>query len=243
MWRRAAPQSSTPPSTALLLVCAAPVCYRAGATACGRGGIGRRTSLRGWRRKAWRFESSRPHHRRRFGRGGRLRFLQWQAEVGARIALLRRSARGEGRPLTPEATRRNAGRGADSAKPRKGPSGRRLRAFCSARASQDRAAQLAAGDAVERRKREAAPPVGSVNPMAETLARILHMQANDAATWQQVATVELLIALSLKRQPASTMRTHLLAPHFAGASVIFSFVIIPCPVGSGCSMGSIPSET
>lgn len=39
-----------------------------------------------------------------------------------------------------------------------------------------------------------------MNPMAETLARIFHMEANAAATWQQVATVivvELLIAFAL----------------------------------------------
>ncbi len=29
---------------------------------CGSGGTGRRTILRGWRRKAWGFESPLPHH-------------------------------------------------------------------------------------------------------------------------------------------------------------------------------------
>ena len=29
---------------------------------CGRGGIGRRTTLRWWRGDPWKFESSRPHH-------------------------------------------------------------------------------------------------------------------------------------------------------------------------------------
>jgi hypothetical protein len=64
----------------------------------------------------------------------------------------------------------------------------------------DRAAQIDADAADERRKLETAPPVSSANPMAETLARIFHVQADDAATWQQVVTVvvvELLIAFSL----------------------------------------------
>lgn len=64
----------------------------------------------------------------------------------------------------------------------------------------DRAGKLDADAATAQRKLETSPPVASVNPMAETLARIFHMQADDAATWQQVATVivvELLIAFAL----------------------------------------------
>src|SRR6185437_2568721 len=48
------------------------ICYRltrfaaggAPTMACGRGGIGRRAALRSLCRKAWKFESSRPHHDR-----------------------------------------------------------------------------------------------------------------------------------------------------------------------------------
>jgi hypothetical protein len=68
------------------------------------------------------------------------------------------------------------------------------------KALSDRAAKLDADAAAAHRKLETAPPVANVNPMAETLARIFHVQADDAATWQQVATVivvELLIAFAL----------------------------------------------
>lgn len=64
----------------------------------------------------------------------------------------------------------------------------------------DQAAKIDASAAAERRKVSTTAPVGSVNPMAETLARILRIPPGDAATWQQVATVivvELLIAFSL----------------------------------------------
>lgn len=64
----------------------------------------------------------------------------------------------------------------------------------------DRAAKIDADAVAARRKLEQAPPVASVNPMADTLARIFHIEADSAATWQQVATVivvELLIAFAL----------------------------------------------
>lgn len=64
----------------------------------------------------------------------------------------------------------------------------------------DRAEKLGADLADERGKLAKAPAVSSVNPMAETLARVFRMEADDAATWQQVVTVvvvELLIAFAL----------------------------------------------
>ena len=64
----------------------------------------------------------------------------------------------------------------------------------------DQAARVNEDLAAERRKLEKAPAVSSANPLAETLARVLSMQADDAATWQQIATVvvvELLIAFAL----------------------------------------------
>lgn len=64
----------------------------------------------------------------------------------------------------------------------------------------DKASRLNSELAAERTRLEGAPKVASANPMAETLGRIFHMKADDAATWQQVVTVivvELLIAFSL----------------------------------------------
>lgn len=69
-----------------------------------------------------------------------------------------------------------------------------------AKAASDRAASLEtkADEIRERLGRQT--PVASINPLADTLARVFHVQADDAATWQQIATVvvvELLIAFSL----------------------------------------------
>ena len=64
----------------------------------------------------------------------------------------------------------------------------------------DRAVKVDTDAAAARSKLEKTPAVAAVNPMAETLARIFHMEADAAATWQQVATVivvELLIAFAL----------------------------------------------
>lgn len=64
----------------------------------------------------------------------------------------------------------------------------------------DQARALDANIAAERRKLEGAPSVASANPMADALARLFHVGAEDAATWQQMATVvvvELLIAFAL----------------------------------------------
>jgi hypothetical protein len=69
-----------------------------------------------------------------------------------------------------------------------------------AKAATDQAAKLDdKADTIRKRLNKAAP-VASVNPLADTLGRIFSMQADDAATWQQVATVvvvELLIAFAL----------------------------------------------
>jgi len=69
-----------------------------------------------------------------------------------------------------------------------------------AKAATDMAAALdGKADTIRQRLGKAAP-VASVNPLADTLARMFHIGADDAATWQQVATVvvvELLIAFAL----------------------------------------------
>jgi hypothetical protein len=68
------------------------------------------------------------------------------------------------------------------------------------KATTDRAAKLDADAAAIRKRLDAAPAVASVNPLAETLGRILALPAETAATAQQVAmvvVVELLIAFAL----------------------------------------------
>ena len=83
----------------------------------------------------------------------------------------------------------------------------------------DRAAKIDAEAAAARRKLEKTPPVAAVNPMAETLARIFHIEADSAATWQQVATVivvELLIAFALIAYELLGTRRH---PVIAAAEV------------------------
>jgi hypothetical protein len=62
------------------------------------------------------------------------------------------------------------------------------------------AARLDAAAAAARGRLAKAQPVGSVNPLGDTLGRLLSVPAEIAATWQQVATVvvvELLIAFGL----------------------------------------------
>jgi hypothetical protein len=78
----------------------------------------------------------------------------------------------------------------------------------------DRAARLDSEVARVRAQLEAAPPVASVNPAADALARILAVPAADAATWRDfflVAVAELLIAGALAAfealRPASAATT------------------------------------
>lgn len=64
----------------------------------------------------------------------------------------------------------------------------------------DTATKLDADAAALRQKLGGLPAVSAVNPIAETLARVFHLETDEAATWQQLATVvvvELLIAFSL----------------------------------------------
>lgn len=76
----------------------------------------------------------------------------------------------------------------------------KLATVTAAKAATDQAAALGTkADAIRARLGKAAP-VASVNPLADTLGRIFHIGADDAATWQQIATVivvELLIAFAL----------------------------------------------
>jgi hypothetical protein len=82
------------------------------------------------------------------------------------------------------------------------------------KAATDRAAKLDSDAAAIRARLEKAQPVASVNPLADTLGRILSLPADTAATAQQVAmvvVVELLIAFAL-------IAWELLAPTPEGSS-------------------------
>ena len=75
-----------------------------------------------------------------------------------------------------------------------------LSAVLASKASTDKAAKLDADVAAIRARLDKAQPVASVNPLADTLGRVLALPADTAATAQQVAmvvVVELLIAFAL----------------------------------------------